>query len=685
MKKIMSFLMTFIMSFTMVATLGVESAVAETSEYKPKLIIENTEIPKAKTGETLNLELKFKNDGEYTAEDIEVIPQFDENSPFQLDNLTVSKTIDLLSPNKSKSVTYSLKVRDDVELKTYPIVIKYIFKNLRKEEFVENKTIYVKIVKGYTAASIVIENIKTNPEVIDAGSDFNFSFDLKNKGLYDAKNVKISLEGLNKDAFTLNKSTNLITMKELKGALTKKSLSFSIHSNKDMETGSYALKAKVEYEDGKGNNKTEEHEIFLKVNSSEDSNLIIENVVYPTQQMLPSKNFTVSFDLKNNGQGTAKNVTVTVDGGEKILPTSQSLQVINELKTNQVKKLTFTFQASEDAETKSYPISIEVKTDEKDAKPIKQYASVYIKQDSKKSTPKIIISGYESNPRIVSAGSNFDLSVAFLNTNQYKTVRNIKVNLTVEEVNDKNVDDVGSVFVPVESSNTFYINEIAPGKEVTKELTLYTIPNAKAKTYNVIANLEYEDNEGKELKATENIGIHVEQPAKLQVAEIKMPKEAFVGQPIDLAEPIQFYNTGKVIMSNFMVKAQGEFDVQNGNYFIGNFETGNSDEFYPEIIPSKTGEAKGKIIFSYDEPNGEHKEVIKEITINAQDMPEPEMGPDEMGEGMGPDGMPPAEGGNKMSTKKKVGIGVAVAAIIILGVVIKKRRAKKREEMTLDE
>ena len=45
----------------------------------------------------------------------------------------------------------------------------------------------------------------------------------------------------------------------------------------------------------------------------------------------------------------------------------------------------------------------------------------------------------------------------------------------------------------VDSSNTFYIANIAPGARVEKEISFTTVPDTAAKTYTVVANFEYED------------------------------------------------------------------------------------------------------------------------------------------------------------------------------------------------
>ena len=130
----------------------------------------------------------------------------------------------------------------------------------------------------------------------------------------------------------------------------------------------------------------------------------------------------------------------------------------------------------------------------------------------------------------------------------------------------------GSVFSPVQSSNTFYIARMDPGETAVKEMMMYTIPDAQAKTYVVKASFEYEYEEKDQLKTNtmdDLFGIPVVQPAKLETSDVFVSEPAFVGEPVYLSS--EFYNMGKVSLSNLMVKVEGDFDTGT-NYFVGNLK-----------------------------------------------------------------------------------------------------------------
>lgn len=288
---------------------------------------------------------------------------------------------------------------------------------------------------------------------------------------------------------------------------------------------------------------------------------------------------------------------------------------------------------------------------------------------SVKNKPKLIIDNYSLQPKMVEAGKEFTLNMSFYNTNSTYSVRNIKISLNNETggsgTNGENVG--GSVFIPVGSSNTFYINSIAPGKTASKSIKMSVVPNAQAQNYVITANFEYEDKNGNEFTANEIIGIPVVQQAKVSFGEITA-NPGMAGEPATI--DMDFFNTGKDTLSNFMVTVQGDgFSVDNGgNYFVGNFAPGASDHFSSTIIPTESGNIKGKLVITYEDSTGETHTEEKDFSMEAQEMDEGTTVPDdEMDQGTGSMGALPFI------------LGGLLLIAIIAGIIVKKKRDKKKK------
>ncbi len=204
------------------------------------------------------------------------------------------------------------------------------------------------------------------------------------------------------------------------------------------------------------------------------------------------------------------------------------------------------------------------------------------------------------------------------------------------------------------------------------------------KTYNLNLTMEYEDGEGnaydaqeQPFKEEESLGIPVSQPVRLESGDIMTPFEAFVGNPADIE--VEFYNMGRSAMYNMFVKLEGDFQTQDGSYFVGNFESGNSDYFMASIIPEQEGEIAGKVVFTFEDALGNPSKVEKEFSFFAAGALEYDenMGGDFPEDGDFPDGMgmEEEEGSNKMWYYVAGGI-LAVGALVWY---LRRRKKKKLE------
>ena len=293
----------------------------------------------------------------------------------------------------------------------------------------------------------------------------------------------------------------------------------------------------------------------------------------------------------------------------------------------------------------------------------RQFAGVNVynaDSEENSSKPKIIVSNYSSDPLIVMAGEEFDLHMTLLNTHKEKTVSNIKMFLTLAEETSSSSEKSGNIFTPVNSSNTFYFDEIPPKGTVDKALRLYVVPEAQPKTYTLTVNFEYEDGKGQEYTATELLGINVKQVTELQIDEFSVPDMVEQYQPVTVA--FSYYNTGKVALSNLMIRVEGDVDCQNKNTYIGNMDSGDSDYFETTFSPYTIGEVPVSIVISYEDPSGETIEQRRELLLNVM---EPYI-PEDM-EGMQEE--PPMD-------MKKVVSGIAIFLILtaLLALFVKKQK-----------
>ena len=499
---------------------------------------------------------------------------------------------------------------------------------------------------------------------------------IKNVGHVAAKNVKLEIVP-NEKVFVTGGS-NVKYVENIDSGKSQ-TIPVSLIVN-DTSTYNLPVEMKLSYIDDLGETQTSSQFIYLSTKGSvAQKELEITTTAEPTGLKKIGEEFTIGF--KVSAPDGAKNVKLSVKSTDGIVSKSKSIFIEPQFEKGKAKSYAVNFVATQAVTTGTYPIEIvaEYSLNGKEVA-IKQYATVSIEnqkseeeEDKGKGKPKVIVGTYSSNPVVVKAGEEFDLEIGFLNTNETKTVKNLKANLTIKEQGE---NDTGSVFTPVGASNTFFIDTLTPGQMEVKNIRLYTIPSAKPKTYQITLEMEYEDEKGEAITATENFGIPVEQVTKLEVAEVRV-ENAEVGMPAELNATI--YNTGKTSISNIRISTVGEgFEVQDNTLIIGALEKGVSKNYMPTLIPNQAGTLTGQIQIEYEDITGQIQSLTHDFQVDVMDnapmIEEPSIGE-----------ISPMEEVKlaKWPTILGVVLGIGVAAGIT-AIVIKKRK-NRLEEMDIDE
>lgn len=673
----------------MVPLKGFASAIPE-----PRLTITSTKTFTGDAGDSLRIPITVRNDGTFEAYNVSVVAEIEQPGNVYIEGSGYDKIGDLYNGDSGKA-SFNVVIDENATSGSYTMNIEISYEDSNFIQKTTTDRIYIRVNKEKeTTPQLTISRVDIMPAAtINPGDNVVVGFELENIGDGPARDVKLTLKGLSNDTFSLQTGLSTKTVQSIdKGK--KNYVYFELKSSKRLAAGNYELQMEYSFKDDKNQTiPAETNNFFIGVASNSDkaSQLLIQNLYYPTGSIGQNKEVNVSFEIKNQGQTAAKNIVVRADSQDQsgLVPKTLSMVRIDSLDPGKSTQVKFVFLTTKNGETKNYPIDITVEyTDaliEPDKRePINQFIGIFAvapnepDPNANQSTPKLIIDKYSFEPSLVKAGENFSMNLSFFNTNSTKTVKNIKIFLTSDERTDTNSNSAGgSVFTPVDSSNTFYIDSIPPKGRVEKSITMFTVPDAAAKTYTLTANFEYEDTQANPFEATELIGVPVIQQSKLDTGEIGVSPEAYIGQSTPIS--IEFFNTGKVTLYNMMVKLEGDFQTENGQYYVGNFTSGSSEYFEGYVIPSAPGELKGAVVFSYEDSTGQEQQIREEFILNVMDMPmEPEF----------PGEMPPFEEpqtGGIFSNKLLLGGIGAVAAIIIAVVVIKKRKKKKLEAMNIDD
>ncbi|MBR4074102.1 MAG: hypothetical protein IKK22_01635, partial [Firmicutes bacterium] len=344
---------------------------------------------------------------------------------------------------------------------------------------------------------------------------------------------------------------------------------------------------------------------------SATKNLTISNVTAPAQ-VETETDFTLAFTVNNLGDLDADHLKIDAEIPGGLLNKTTATFVENKLAAGQSKEYKITLMATNESKDTTYPIKISVSSlEDANASTVMQYTSIYVKSkggSADVSTPRLMVDTYEYGGGYVKAGDEFTLSIGIVNTSA-RTLGNVKVTV-----------DGGSTFVPVGSSNAYFIESVEAKGHHTKALCLRSSASAEQSTATISVRMEYEDMDGDAFSAEDTISIPMVQDTRLEINDVAAPWECYVGS--QGSSNVEFYNMGKTTLNNLRVTAEGNFDTMESNsYYVGNMGSGSTDDFSFSFIPREAGPMEGKVIFTFEDASGQEQVIEKTFVFEAMEMP----------------------------------------------------------------
>lgn len=292
------------------------------------------------------------------------------------------------------------------------------------------------------------------------------------------------------------------------------------------------------------------------------------------------------------------------------------------------------------------------------------------------STPRLIVTGFETDPAEVQAGDAFNLIIHMKNTSKRTAVSNVEFTLkAATEGADESA--VYEAFLPVAGSSTIYVESIPANGTTDLKIDLKSKADLAQKPYVLNINMKYEDENLKEFTADSSVSIPVRQEARYEISEPEiMPANIDVGSESNIMFSI--YNTGKTTLYNVSVRFEGD-SISGGDAFVGNIQPGGTGQVDTMLLGQAATMDEGiiKAIISFEDNETNKTEVEKEMTLFVSEPMPMDMGMMDMGM--------PAEEEKGFPTWAVVLIVLAVLAGAAAVVVIVRKKKKARAAALLEE
>ncbi|MGI6659765.1 MAG: COG1361 S-layer family protein [Dethiobacteraceae bacterium] len=387
----------------------------------------------------------------------------------------------------------------------------------------------------------------------------------------------------------------------------------------------------------------------------------------------PFKNdeFTLKLTVKNLGVAAAQNVTLQFNGEQAFVRGSSNVVPVQNISAGAGKDVTVKMGlAAAESPVYTIPVTVSCFTPAGEKVTFAETITVTANDLGIKvaapavGTPRVFLQKYTLSKDSILAGDTVKLTLYVQNSSN-REVRNLKISLAAIPSEDSTS---GTVFSPVNSSNSFFVERIGAKSTYSKTIELYVDPNATAKTYLVPVEILYEDQQGTGYNVSEMVNIPVLQESRLQILNVEVPQVAALGEPSPVTA--EFVNVGKVALKNLMVTLEGDFPKENASLFLASFEIGQSEFYQAYITPQQEGVLEGKVIFTYTDNS--NQEVVTEwpFSVEVQQMALP--GPERPEEPLPID--PPRRGPNYIT----IIVSILLLAALV-GVILWRRKVKRGE------
>lgn len=304
------------------------------------------------------------------------------------------------------------------------------------------------------------------------------------------------------------------------------------------------------------------------------------------------------------------------------------------------------------------------------------------------SKPRLMCTGFKTNPGKVQGGEDFKLTLTIKNTSALLGVQNIRLVVSSDPVGETSVPP----FITESGASSVFIPWIDPDTEYELDLMMTASVQVPQKAYPLKLEMEYEDVKATPIQANEAISIQLNQAVRMDHGKMElMPEQINVGQQTSLNFPL--YNKGKTTLYNVTVTVPENQGITGDEVFLGNLNAGSSSLVDMMITADAvfSPEDPRKLTISYEDENGEVSSEDIEFKLTVMEDMSMEGGMDFPGD-MPPWMDDPTMGEMEVPTGPLAimplwawilcGVGLF---FVLLGIILGARKRKRKKRMTMED
>lgn len=222
---------------------------------------------------------------------------------------------------------------------------------------------------------------------------------------------------------------------------------------------------------------------------------------------------------------------------------------------------------------------------------------------SEASAPKLVITGFDTEPEKIMAGETFTLTVHIQNTSKTTSVCNGKFLIGNEAGN----------FLPTSGSSAVFIEKIPAGETGDLKIELKTSSDLAQKNYILVVKGDFDDGKGNNFTSSDNLSVPVYQEVKLGITDVSMTPEA-IGIDSEGSLMFTINNQGNAGVYNVSVSVKDDAVTCEDSY-VGNIAAASSAYASLNVVGVEDNSDTGTItvVVSYEDSEGNTGEIEQEV------------------------------------------------------------------------
>lgn len=375
----------------------------------------------------------------------------------------------------------------------------------------------------------------------------------------------------------------------------------------------------------------------------------------------PGQDFTLKFQLRNDGQNKARNVVVIFSSGDFIprknggvlaagaispgasTTYEQPLTANSSLQESSIAVLSMQVTYSDDAGvgySDAFSLGISLS-----GAPITPSSSGYSGSRSPTPTPlpppQLLIRSYRTDETILQPGSQFKLSLEVYNVGGSPARRVTMVmgggmSVSTNGSSDASSGDTAaglsggggdySNFAPIGSSNVQFLGDLSAQGVLTASQWLIVNSSTKPGAYPLRISFLYSSDKGASITDDQVITLMVLSPPSLDISLYRPADPFFAGQPGML--PLQVINLGRnsIMLGRLEASAPGA-QIENNSTLVGYLDAGGFFTIDPFVTADQPGTLTIVVRIDYLDDFNQPQVIQREISVEVLEGQAPDMMP----------------------------------------------------------